>query len=72
MGGIWEERGECGTRSVRLSRSGNTKHRPTSAMACEMAIATRLPAVVVRRKILGNTDVGTAPRWAEMNLVWRS
>ena len=41
-------------------------------MACEMAIATRLPAVVVRREILGNTDVGTAPRWADMNLVWRS
>ena len=44
MGQIWEERGECGTRSVRLSRSCNTKHRPTSAMACEMAIATILPA----------------------------
>ena len=44
MGQIWEERGEYGTRSVRLSRSRNTKHRPTSAMACEMAIAVELPA----------------------------
>ena len=46
MGQIWEERGEYGTRSVSLSQSRNTKHRPTSAMACDMAIGSILPTLV--------------------------
>ena len=41
-------------------------------MACEMEIATILLGAMVRRRVLGNTDVGTPPRWAEMILVWRS